>query len=512
MDFSVPDADRLPVPVGRFRVPQTVQATLAERIDRLPAEQKNLLQTLAVIGSRLPLDLIVAVSGADEARLDGMLAELQHSDFIYAQTALDQTVYAFKHVLSQEVTYQSLLTNRRKRLHEFVGRAIESIYAGSLVDHIGELAHHYSRSNCTPKAIEYLGRLGEVAIQRSAHAEAAESIRTAMCLVEALPDNPDRWAQKFRLWLALGVSLQTSMGYAAPEVAAAFEKATALSERTCDVSLLVSAITGHSTFSIVRADYETAFRLAKRLSTLDDPTEQYSLQWLLLLGLAYAYTGQQKAGEEYFLKALKVGRNSELVETIQLYGPSRASCLSYLAVTKWYLGYPDTAVTYSREAISLAEDLAIPISVVQAQGMHGLLYHTMREHQISEQWIDKTIRSAAVGGFPYWHMLGLLMKSSVLFDAGERALGLLQFDNVYRAYQESGAKIGVPWLLALRGEMLAKNNQIEEALLAVEEALSCIEETGERYHEAEVYRLKGELLLSQANADAAARAGSLFPN
>ena len=320
MDLSFPAHGRIPAPVGRLRVPETVQATLAERIDRLPAEQKELLQTLAVIGSRLPRDLIVAVSGADGARLDGMLVELQHSDFIYAQTAQDQTIYAFKHILTLEVTYQSLLSNRRKRLHETVGRAIELLYAGSLGDHIGELAHHYSRSNDTPKAVEYLGRLGEVAIQRSAHAEAADSLRAAMRLVEMLPDNADRWAQESRLWLALGLSLQTSMGYAAPEVAKAFEKATALSERTGDISLLASAITGQSIFSLVRADYETAFRLAKRLSTLNDPVEQYSLEWLLVLGLASAYTGQQKAAEEYFLKALAVGRKAEVFETIQLHG------------------------------------------------------------------------------------------------------------------------------------------------------------------------------------------------
>ena len=331
-----------------------------------------------------------------------------------------------------------------------------------------------------------------------------------MRLVETLPDNADRWAQESRLWLALGVSLQTSMGYAAPEVAEAFEKATALSERTGDISLLVSAITGHSIFSIVRADYETAFRLAKRLSTLDDPTEQYSLEWRLLLGLASAYTGQQKAAEEYFLKALTVERKSEVVETIQLYGPSRVSCLSYLALTKWYLGYPDAAVTYSEEAISLAQALAIPITLVQAQGMHGLLRHTVREYQIAEQWIDKTIAGATEGGFPYWQMLGLLMKASILVDAGQTEPGLLQFDQVYRAYRESGARIGAPWLLTLRGEMLAKINQFDQGLLAVEEALSCIEETGERYHEAEVHRLKGELLLSQGKADAVARAEVCF--
>jgi predicted ATPase len=506
----VPYGNRLPKPVSQFRVPQTVQATLAERIDRLPTKLKELLQTLAVIGSPLPLGLVAAVSGVDAARVDGMLVELQHSDFIHPRTAEDPTTYAFKHILTQEVAYQSLLASRRMRLHEAAGRAIETIYGNSLGDHIGELAHHYSRSNNVSKAVEYLGRLGELALMRSAHAEAADSFRAALRSAETLPDNADRWAQEARLWLGLGVALQTGLGYAAPEVAESYEKATALSERTGDVSLLVSAIAGHSVFSLVRADYQTAFRLAERLSALDDPAEHYSLERLMLFGMASAYMGQQKAAEEYFLRVLALGRKKEGADPIQLIGPSRTSCLSYLAVTKWYLGYPDTAVSYSQEALALAEQLAIPLTLVMAQGMLGLLHLTMRNYSVAEQWIDKTIAGGAAGGFPYWQMLGSLMKASILAEAGQTELGLLQFDQLYRAYRDSGARIGAPWLLALRAEMLAKAKRFDQAVLAVEEALACIEETGERYHEPEVHRLEGELLLLQGKADAVARAEACF--
>ena len=194
----------------QLRVPQTVQATLAERVDRLPAQQKELLQTLAVIGVRLPLGLVAAVTGLDAQRVLNFMVELEHADFIYPQTGAGPTQYAFKHVLTQEVTYQSLVGARRKRLHEAVGRAIETLYANSLSDHIGELALHYSRSNNAAKAVEYLGRLGELAIQRSAHTEAVDNLRFALGLVDTLPDRPERWAQESRLWLGLGVALQTS--------------------------------------------------------------------------------------------------------------------------------------------------------------------------------------------------------------------------------------------------------------------------------------------------------------
>ena len=173
------------------------------------------------------------------------------------------------------------------------------------------------------------------------------------------------------------------------------------------------------------------------------------------------------------------------------------SCLCRLALNEVVPRLPDAALTYSREAKTFAQELAFPISLVQAQAMHAMICHTARDYTVAERWIDKAITSATKGGFPYWQMLGLLMKASILVYKGQKELGLIQFDQVYRAYRESGARVGAPWLLALRGEMLAKNDQTDQGLRAVEEALACIEETGERYHEAEVHRLKGELLLLQ---------------
>ena len=102
------------------------------------------------------------------------------------------------------------------------------------------------------------------------------------------------------------------------------------------------------------------------------------------------------------------------------------------------------------------------------------------------------------------------MKASVMVNSGEADAGLLQFDQVYAAYRGSGARIGAPWLLALRAEMLAKMGRFEEGLRTVEEALACVEETGERYHEAEAHRLRGELLVSQGGEDAPARAEAAF--
>jgi class 3 adenylate cyclase/predicted ATPase len=497
-------------PLSQLRLPQTVQGTLAERIDKLPIGHKEFLQTLAVIGSRLPLELILDVCGQARAQLNRMLSDLERTDFIYPLSGHHPAVYSFKHALTQEVTYNTLLSERRKRLHERVAETIEEIYAGTLGEHVSQLAHHYSRTDNVHKAIDYLGQAGEVAVQRSAHTEAAESLNAAIRLVQTLPDSSERAAKESRFWLALGVSLQTSMGYAASEVGAAYERSRQLGERAGDRRQIVSAIRGHSIFSIVKADYKTAFRLGERLFDIDDERQEYASERLMVLGLCSAYTGQFKSGKDYFSRALVPESESSNIETIQYSGHSRALCLSYHALNMWYLGYPDRALQYSKDGVLLAQTLSIPITLAQAQGMFGLLSHTRRDFSIAEEWIDKTIAYATEQGFPYWYTLGSILKGWMVAHESEKGLGIQQFEDNLKNYRLSGAKIGLPWFLALRSEIFAENGQLEEALLSIEEALSIMQETNERYHEAEIYRLRGEFLLRQNETRAMAAAEAQF--
>jgi predicted ATPase len=133
--------------MSAVKVPATVQAILASRIDRLPAEEKELLQTLAVLGREFPLGLVQRVTRKPEDELERMLSQLQAGEFIYEQPAAGDVEYTFKHALTQEVAYNGLLVERRKLLHERAGLALESMFARQLEDHLDELAHHYSRSD-----------------------------------------------------------------------------------------------------------------------------------------------------------------------------------------------------------------------------------------------------------------------------------------------------------------------------------------------------------------------------
>ena len=177
---------KLTKPLAELKIPPTVQAILASRVDRLPRDAKELLQTLAVIGREFPLLLIRALVMKSDEELSWLLNDLQLGEFIYEQPAVGATEYIFKHALTQEVAYNSVLMERRKQLHERIGVALETLYASSLDDHLAELAHHYSRGNNPAKAVDYLGRAARQAVSRSAFNEALAYARSGLAAISSV--------------------------------------------------------------------------------------------------------------------------------------------------------------------------------------------------------------------------------------------------------------------------------------------------------------------------------------
>src|SRR6516164_6494558 len=149
-------ATRLDQPLATFKMPATVQAVLASRVDRLPPKEKELLQTLAVMGREFPLSLVCQVTKASVEEVDPALHGLQLAEFIYEQPALGDVEYIFKHALTQQVAHDSLLLERRRILHEKIGEAIETLYGERLEEYLPELANHYMQSRNIEKAVHFL--------------------------------------------------------------------------------------------------------------------------------------------------------------------------------------------------------------------------------------------------------------------------------------------------------------------------------------------------------------------
>ena len=215
-------------PLTSIQIPSTVKGILAARIDKLAPADKDLLQSLAVIGKEFPIGLVRRVVGKPDDELAPMLSNLQAAEFIYEQPAFPENEYTFKHALTQEVAYDSVLMQRRRTIHERTATALEEMFASTLDDHVADLAHHYSRSANAPKAIEYLRRAAEQAGARSAYNDAIGYAREGLRLIATMPDSRERDQIELKIQMMMGPLLVAVQGFSSPELATNIERAQEL--------------------------------------------------------------------------------------------------------------------------------------------------------------------------------------------------------------------------------------------------------------------------------------------
>jgi class 3 adenylate cyclase/tetratricopeptide (TPR) repeat protein len=265
---GTPGAYRLATPLQGMSVPATVPAVLAARIDRLAPDEKRLLQTAAVLGTDVPFALLRAIVDVPEAALHRGLAHLQAAEFLYETRLFPEPEYTFKHALTHEVAYGSLLLERRRVVHERAAQALETLFADRLEERYNELAHHYSRSGNTVKAVDYLQRAGQQAVQRSAHTNAVQQLTTALELLQALPDTPERAQRELAMRNTLGPAWMAIRGWAAPEVEATYTRAHQLCQQVGDTPQLFVALMGIGTFYMASGRLQVAHELREQLLTL----------------------------------------------------------------------------------------------------------------------------------------------------------------------------------------------------------------------------------------------------
>jgi predicted ATPase len=184
-----------------------------------------------VLGKEFAWGLLTQVTDQSEEELQRLLAHLQSAEFIYVQPAFPESAYTFKHALTQEVAYNAVLLERRRVLHERAAQAIEALFAERLPEQYHVLAHHYSRSGNTAKAIDYLYRAGQQAVERSAYTEAISHLTTALDLLSTRPETHERSHQELTVQMTLGIALRAIKGSRAPEVERLYTRARELCER-----------------------------------------------------------------------------------------------------------------------------------------------------------------------------------------------------------------------------------------------------------------------------------------
>lgn len=481
-----------------LQIPTTVQAVLASRIDRLHGAEKELLQTLAVIGKEFPWSLIQEVVQEPEEVLRHLLSSLQSAGFIYERPAFPEVEYSFKHALTQEVAGHSLLTERRSMLHERTAKAIETLFPSRLKDYCSELAHHYSLSANIPKAVEYLHCTGQQALQRSATLEAIQHLSSAMNLLKRLPDTSERARQELTLQLTLATALMTARGYGAPEVKETYTRALALCEQVGETLQRFSVQMGLRTYYTSRAEYAMANELGERLLRLAQDAQDQGLRVEAhsALGASLFFQGDlnpARTHQEQVLALYDPGQHHPHAFVYGLDPGIRA--LSYLALNLWFLGYPDQARKRSQEALALAQKVSHPFSLAFTLTTTAMLREFRGEAQLARKSAESAIALSTKYAFPFWLAWGTILRGWVLAKQGRTEKGIAQITQGLAAYQGTGAELGRTYFLSLLAAAYRQAGQAQAALSTIAEALAMVEERGERYCEAELHRLKGELIL-----------------
>ena len=481
-----------------LHISPTVQGVLAARIDRLAPDEKTLLQQLAVIGREFPLSLVQRVVSQPEEELYRLLAALQRKEFLYEQPAFPEVEYIFKHTLTQEVAYGSILQERRKVLHEQTARAIEALNRATLDDHYSELAHHYTRSGNTEKAVEYLHLAGQQAVQRSANVEAITHLTTALDLLKTLPDTRERAQHELMLHLTLGVPLQATRSVSSPEVGATYTRARELCQQIEETRQLFPVLFGLRTFHQVRGELLTARELGEQLLGLaqkeQDPA--FLVEAYRALGTTFFLLGEFGAAQTHLEQGLTLYDAQRHHSQVFLYSMEPGVFgLSYAAWVLWQLGYPDQALQKSTAARTLAQELSYPFSLAAARVYAAMSHQLRRERALTQEWAEAAITLASEQGFPLWLALGTILQGWALAEQGQSEAGITQIRQGLATYQAIGAGAFQPYHLVLLAEAYGKGGQVEEGLATLAEALTVVDKTGERFYEAELYRLKGTLTL-----------------
>lgn len=501
------DRYELTGPLPPLAIPDTLQASLMARLDRL-AVVKAVAQLGSTIGREFSYGLIRAMSSLDEATLQQGLQQLVEAELIYQRGARPKASYVFKHALVQDAAYQSLLKSRRQQYHQQITRVLEERFPETKDAQPELLAHHYTEAGLIPQALPYWQAAGRRAVRHSAHVEASSHFTRGLELLTTLPATPERVRQELELQISLGTQLIVTKGYAALDVERCYARARELCGQIGETSQLFPVGLGLCIYYVTRARYSMAQELAEQLVYLaqrqQDDTFLVIAHWAAALPILYQ--GEIVTAGAHQREAISHYRPQQHRYLNLLYGQDpKVAVLAHGTWTLWLLGYPDQALTRGEEALTYARELSYPFGVSMALNFLALIHQIRRDSQAARAWSEEAIRFADAQGFPFFLTLATIIRGGALAEqeSDQEGIGLIRQGLV--AHRTRGAELGSTYCLALLADRYSKRGQVAEGLAALVEAFALVNDNEERWWEAELYRLKGELLLAQGQTSSTAR-------
>ncbi len=499
-------------PIQTIDVPETLYAVIAARIDRLAPSDKQTLQTASVIGRVFQRRVLAEMARRRIAgNLETSLSELCRREFIRLRgMGEEEREYIFKHVITQDVTYNSLLLAQRKALHRVAGEAIETLFPDQLDELAAMLAYHFEQADVCEKALAYLRRAGEKAMRLSANEEAIAHFRKALNILAATPASRERDEQEVSLLLALATPLSAVRGWGVAEWEPLLDRSRELSRRIEDGEHLFHTFQMLSSFHGMRGDYRAAIQFAEEnlgvARRLDDPLKTMNASWAL--GYHLLAVGDFVGALDRLEQALGFYDLETHGPLVFQYGMDAGTyCNNWAAYALWFLGYPDRARKRNRESLARARELDHPGNLAFALSLAGTDFNVLSGNPgEAQENCETAIRLTTEEGFVLFNAFALFARGHLLTLAGRVEEGIEEMQRASHRFAAMGTKGWSTRNSALLAGAFGRADRYEEGLGTIAEALQYAQSSGERYYEAELRRLEGELLMKRSGADAEAEA------
>jgi predicted ATPase len=476
---------------------------LTARLDRL-SPVKSLAQLAATLGRDFSYAVLRAVAPWDEDNLRRGLRQLTDAELLYEQGLPPASTYRFKHALIQDAAYQSLLKSTRQQHHQRIAQTLESRFAETVSTQPELLAHHYTQAGLTAQAIPYWQAAGQRALQRYANHEAATHARRGFELLNTLPDTPQRAKQELSLQILLAAAVAGVHGPHSAEHN--YARACQLARQVGSTPELFPALSGFQYAQILRGHMHKARALAEEFLELAQPQQD---PLILAVGhrmLAYTawWQGDVIDVRNHSAQGLAFyDRDQHRACAVSYIQDSGVLCGYLSALADWVLGYPTRAVQAMEHTVAHAWGLEHPYSIALTLLMSAQLSQLRRDPESARTQAEAAMAVSREHGLPAVELWCLLPRGWAIAEQGEVANGISDIREGMKRRQAYGMGAVWPWFLVLLAEAYGKGGQLPEGIAALQEALEWVHRNDERLYEAEVYRIRGELLLKQHVPDTA---------
>jgi tetratricopeptide (TPR) repeat protein len=469
---------------------------------------KGIAQLGAVIGRQFSYELLQAVSQLDEATLQRELRRLVEAELLYQRGLPPHATYTFKHALIQDTAHESLLHSTRQGYHRRIADVLAERFPETAETQPELLAHHYTEAGRYEQAIEYWQKAGQRALANLAYVETIAHVTNGLKLLETLPALPSRLQNELEMQLLLGAAWMATKGYGAPEAERAYMRAQVLCQHVREAPRLADVLYGLRRVYTNRGELRKAYAIAEqslRLAhqTHDDAT---TLESHYSLGYTLFQLGEFTTASTHLEQGIA---RSDRLQQRAFSGVSRRTgidvglcCRIILAWVLCVRGYLERALQNAGEVLRQSQARSNPYTQAYVLSYAGFVHQFCRQVSAVQEGAEILISLCHEQKYGLFGAYGMNLRGWALVQQGQTAEGFKQIQQGVATIRATGRGIVLSHFLALFAEAYETIDQLEEGLHVLDETLAQIHQTEERYYEAELHRLKGELLLQQSSDNA----------